>query len=336
MRGATCPIASPTYPYRPCGTGVPGEQPPVHVVFMAALGTVLSSPQRFCLGEAPAAQWPFNGVQVPWILPEGYRNPGGPAPDFPGDDNQAEDSNGKGSGTAPGGPSATSGNDKEDDDDEGFETVDDEDEDTGDKVVVKIPIKDLAKPGGSGLMGVDRLFESDDEEDDAELKEQIEAAYKTADTMDELKLSETSSSSNSGSSDSDDDEDDPNVTRQYPVHPEAEGMEEVRPYRLLPPTRRPYRLIPAIPAVPTRGSDPNRILRKPRAPKGRVRTVRNPERLRLPRHNFRPLPKEYGSRHKQRSSGVPHWHRRRPWDRKKRLLAVWKITPACSTDSRNW
>ena len=117
-------------------------------------------PQRFCLGEAPAAEWPFDDVPVPWILPEGYRNPNGAAPDVPGDDNQAEDSNGKGSGTAPDGPSATGEDDKEnDDDDEGFETVDDGDEDTGDKVVVKVPVKDLAKPEGSGLMGANRLFD---------------------------------------------------------------------------------------------------------------------------------------------------------------------------------
>ena len=89
VRGATCPVPSPTYPYRPCGTGVPGEQPPVHVIYMAPLGTVLSSPQRFCIGEAPAAQWSFNDVPVPWILPEGYRNPDGAAPDFPGKDKQA-------------------------------------------------------------------------------------------------------------------------------------------------------------------------------------------------------------------------------------------------------
>ena len=245
VQGATRPIASPTYPYRPCGTGVLGEQPPVHV----------------------------------------------------------------------------------EDDNEGFKMVDDGDEDTGGKVVVKIPIKDLAKLEGSGLTGADRLFESDDEEDDAELKEQIEAAYKTADTMDELKLSETSSSSNSGSSNSGDDEDDPNVTKQYPEHPEAEGKEEsgTGPATTTNP--------PAVPAH----SGPNRILlRRPRAPKGRVRTARNLERLWPPRHNFRPMPREYGSRHKQRSSGVPHWHRRRSWGQKKRLLAVWNITPACSTDSRNW
>ena len=75
VRGATCPVPSPTYPYRPCGTGVPAEQPPVHVVHMAAVGTVLSSLQRFCFGEAPAVEWPFKDVPVPWILPEGYRNP---------------------------------------------------------------------------------------------------------------------------------------------------------------------------------------------------------------------------------------------------------------------
>ena len=151
VRGASCPVPSPTYPYRPCGTGTPGEQPPVHVVHMAAMGMVLLSPQRFCLGEAPAIEWPFKDIPVPWILPEGYRNPDGAAPDFPGDDNQAEDSNGKGSGTAPDGPSAAGEDDKEDDaDDEGFETIDDEDEDTGNKAVVKVPVKDLAKPEGSG------------------------------------------------------------------------------------------------------------------------------------------------------------------------------------------
>ena len=84
VRGATRPIPSPTYPYQPCGTGVLGEQPPVHVVYMSALGTVLPSSQRFCIGEAPAVQWSFDGVEVPWILPESYRNPKGAALDFPG------------------------------------------------------------------------------------------------------------------------------------------------------------------------------------------------------------------------------------------------------------
>ena len=220
------PTPSPTYPYRPCGTGVPGEQPPIHVVYMAALGTVLPSPQRFCIGEAPAIQWSFDGVAVPWILPEGYRNLKGAAPDFPGDNNQAEGNNDRGSSTAPDGASAGSENDKEDEDDDGFETVDDEDEDTGGKVIVKIPLKDLDKPEGSGVTGADRLFESDDEEDDADLREQIEVAYQTADTIDELKLSETSSSSSSGSSDSEDDDADLDKTKQLPQCQETEGVEE--------------------------------------------------------------------------------------------------------------
>ena len=155
MRGAMRPMPSPTYPYRPCGTGVPGEQPPIHVVYMAALGMFLPSPQRFCIGEAPAIQWSFDGVAVPWILPKGYRNPKGAVPDFPGNDNQAEGTNDKGSGTAPDGPVAASENDKEDEDDEGFEMVDDGDEDMGGKVIVKIPLKDLAKLESSGVTGAD-------------------------------------------------------------------------------------------------------------------------------------------------------------------------------------
>ena len=226
VRGATHPTLSPTYPYQPCGTGVPGEQPPIHVVYMAALGTVLPSPQRFCIGEAPAVQWSFDGVAVPWILPEGYCNPKGVVPDFPGDDNQAEGNNDKGSGTAPDGAPAGGENDKEGEDDEGFETVDDEDEDMGGKVIVKIPLKDLDKQEGSGVTGADQLFESDDEEDDADLREQIEMAYQLADTIDELKLSETSSSSSSESSDSEGDDADPDETKPLPQHEETEGVGE--------------------------------------------------------------------------------------------------------------
>ena len=171
VRGATRPIPSPTYPYRPCGTSIPGEQTPVHVVYMAALGTVLPSSQRFCIGETPAVQWSFDGVEVPWILPESYRNPKGAVPDFPGDDND------KGSGMAPDGVPTEAKDDEDDDDDEGFETVEDEEEDTGSKAVTKTPPKDTDKPEGSGATGADRLFDSDDEEVDAGLQEQIEAAY---------------------------------------------------------------------------------------------------------------------------------------------------------------
>ena len=90
-------------------------------------------------------------------------------------------------------------------------------------------MKDLAKPEGSGLTGADRLFDSDDEEEDAELKEQIEAPYKTVDTIEELKLSETSSSSDSGSSDADDEDADPDATKKCPKEPDVEKTEKPGP-----------------------------------------------------------------------------------------------------------
>ena len=193
---------------------------------MAALGKVLPSSQRFCIGEAPAVQWSFDGVAVPWILPESYPNPKGAVPDFLGDDNQAEGDNDKGSGMAPDGAPAEGEDDKDGDDDEGFEMVEDEEEDTGGKVIVKIPLKDLDKPEGSGVTGADRLFNSNDEEVDAGLKEQIETAYQMADTIDELKLSETSSSSSSESSDSEDDDADPDETKALTQSEETKGVGE--------------------------------------------------------------------------------------------------------------
>ena len=113
------------------------------------------------------------------------------------------------------------GDKENDDDDEGFKTVDDGDEDTGDKVTAKNSMKDLVKPEGSGLTGADRLFDSDDKEDDTELKEQIEAACKTTDIIEELKLSETSSSSDSGSSDTDDEDADPDAAKERPKNPDV-------------------------------------------------------------------------------------------------------------------
>ena len=106
-------------------------------------------------GSALGKPRPYSGLAVPWILPESYRNPKGAVPDFPGDDNQAEGDNDKGSGTAPDGAPAEGEDDKDGEDDEGFEMVEDEDEDTGGKVIVKIPLKDLDKPEGSGITGAD-------------------------------------------------------------------------------------------------------------------------------------------------------------------------------------
>ena len=82
MLGATHPVPSPTYMYRPGGTGTLGQHPPIHAIFLAQKGRFIASPGRFCIAEAPASEWPFNDAPVPWILPEGYRNPKGAALDF--------------------------------------------------------------------------------------------------------------------------------------------------------------------------------------------------------------------------------------------------------------
>ena len=161
--GVTCPVPSPTYRYRPCGTGVPGEQPPVHVVHMATVGTVLSSLQRFRLGEAPAAEWPFlKTFQYPGSFRRATIIPMAPHRIF-----QAMTTKLKIPMVRSPASATVEGNKENDDDDEGFETVDDGDKGTGDKVVAKNSVKDLVKLEGSGLTGADRLFDSDDEEDDA-------------------------------------------------------------------------------------------------------------------------------------------------------------------------
>ena len=71
VQGAKGPKPSPTYTYRPGSTGTPGQHPPIHVIFMAATGRFLPSPNRFCIVEAPAKEWSFNDASVPWILPAG-------------------------------------------------------------------------------------------------------------------------------------------------------------------------------------------------------------------------------------------------------------------------
>ena len=68
VQGAKCPRPSPRYTYQLGGTGTLGQHPPIHVIFMAAIGRVLPSPSRFCMVEAPAKEWSFNDALVPWIL----------------------------------------------------------------------------------------------------------------------------------------------------------------------------------------------------------------------------------------------------------------------------
>ena len=164
--------------YHPGGTRSPAQHPPIHAIFLAPKGWLIVSPGRFCIAEAPASEWPFNDAPVPWILPEGYHNPKDAALDFLGEDSQDEDFPGKGSGTAPPTISKTVGGTAQDDadeeDDEGFITVGDNEEAPVDQVLVSIPVEKMSKPEGSGLDGKGMMFESEDE-DDAEVQEQIEA-----------------------------------------------------------------------------------------------------------------------------------------------------------------
>ena len=156
---------------------------------------------------------------MPWILPEGYHNPKGAALDFPGEDSQDEkDLPGKGSGAAPATVSKTVGGTAQDDadeeDDEGFITVSDNEEAPVNQVLVSIPVRKVSKPGGSGLDGKDRMFESDDE-DDAEVQEQIKAVLVKSGPLDDLQLSESEDESESDTPDDDDDGGDQNETKQY-------------------------------------------------------------------------------------------------------------------------
>ena len=204
VQGAKCPRPSPTYTYRPGGTGTPGEYPPIHVIFMAATGRVLPSPSRFCMVEAPAKEWSFNDAPVPWILPASYHNPNETVPDFPDDDNDAGGSLGKESGPAPltGASAKVTAVDDAEEEDDGFEMVDDGDGEPGDKVVIMISAKEVKKPEGSGLVGITPMFKSK-EEDDPEIKKQIEAALDVTGLMEELMLSEKDDESESKSSDDD-------------------------------------------------------------------------------------------------------------------------------------
>ena len=143
---------------------------------MAAIGRVLPSPSRFCIIEALAKEWSFNNAPVPWILLEGYRNPNATVPDFPEDD-EAGGPLDKGSGSVPlTGPSAEVATvDDVEEEDDGFVVVSDAEEEPGDKVVILISAKEVAKPEGSGLPRKTIMFESDEEDDDPEVKKQIEA-----------------------------------------------------------------------------------------------------------------------------------------------------------------
>ena len=216
VQGAKCPRPWPMYTYRSGSTGTLGQHPPIHVIFMAAIGRVLPSPSRFCMVEAPAKEWSFNNAPVPWILQAGYRNPNETVPDFPDDDNEAGGSLGKESGSAPltGASAEVKAVDGAEEEDDRFETVDDEEGEPGDKVVISISAKEVAKLEGSSLAGKTPMFESEGEED-PEIKKQIEAALDEMGLLGDLMLSEHEDESESESSDDDDNDDDLDETKRY-------------------------------------------------------------------------------------------------------------------------
>ena len=89
-------------------------------------------------------------------------------------------------------------------DDDGFEMVDDGEEEPGDKVVITISAKEVAKPEGSRLGGKSPMFESK-EEDDPEIKKGIEAALGETLLLGDLMLSEHKDESDSESPNDNDD-----------------------------------------------------------------------------------------------------------------------------------
>ena len=139
-----------------------------------------------------------------------YHNPNETVPDM--DDNEAG-SLGKESGPAPStGASAEV---------HGFETVDDGDEESDDKVVITISAKEVAKPEGSRLGEKSPMFEYE-EEDDPEIKKRIEATLDETLLLGDLMLSEHEDESDSESSD--DDNDDLDETKRY-YEDQEEGTE---------------------------------------------------------------------------------------------------------------
>ena len=156
MLGATYPTPSPTYPYCSGGTRFPVQHLPIHAIFLAPRGRFIASPGRFCIAETLATEWPFDDAPVPWILLEGYRNPKGTMLDFLGRDSQdEEDSPSKGPGatplTFPKTVGSTAQDDANDEDDEGFETVGEDEEVHDDQVLVSILAEKVTKLEESGF-----------------------------------------------------------------------------------------------------------------------------------------------------------------------------------------
>ena len=257
MLGATCPTPCPTYPYWPAGTGFLAQHPPIQTIFLAPRGRFIVSPGRFCIGEAPATEWLLDDAPVPWILPEGYRNPKGTVLDFPGGDSQdEEDSPGKGSGatplTIPKTIGGTAQDDADDEDDGGFETVGDNEEVHGNQVLVSILAEKVSKLEDSSFDGKGKMFESE-EDDDPKVQEQIKTALTSSGLLGDLLLLESEGESESESPGNDDDEGDLNETKQY-----YKGQEdEVAKDSGLKPDSSTHTAVTDPPAMPGNARNPD-------------------------------------------------------------------------------
>ena len=128
-------------------------------------------------------------------------------PDFPDDDNEAGGSLDKGSGSVPltSASAEVTAVDGVEEEEDGFEMVDDREGESGDRVVSLVRVKKVVKPEGSALAGKTLRFESK-EEDDSKVKKQIEAALDKTGLLEDLMLSEPEDESESESSDEDDDD----------------------------------------------------------------------------------------------------------------------------------
>ena len=216
-------------------------------------------------------------------------------PDFPDDDNEAEGSLGKESGSAPltGASAEVTAVDGAEEEDDGFEMVDDGEGEPGNKVVISVPAKEVAKLEGSGVAGKTPMFESE-EEDDPEIKKQIEAALDETGLLGELMLSEHEDKSESESSDDDDNDDDLNETkRYYEDQEEGTGVPGSKPSSPKAVNTGPA-AVPENAGNPT-GSGPdapsgNTRRPNPEPPRARVPAMRVLAKLLLPNYSFWPPP----------------------------------------------
>ena len=236
---ATSPVPSPTYVYSMPGTGVPGQHPAIHSVHLAPLTTCLRQPGRFCLAEPPVSEWHFNDSSIPWVLPESYRNPNRPDPNSRAPLSMQASTGDPALGTsiqiadavdAAGIRPEDAQETAEDNDD--FITVGDAEQPAEDPVIVSITGADVTRVTGTGNSGGrPRLFESDDDESDAQVGDDVEAMLAEGGPLDipevidnEEALAEDGDH-NSDDDDDDEDGDNANVTGDYYANQELPPKE---------------------------------------------------------------------------------------------------------------